>query len=89
MPVTRTAPAKAAPAAKKTASPRAKKAVLPTFTFESEFDRETKNTVRLVEEVADPENTVVGPLYIQKGVLGDVKPSRIRVTIEVLAAQSE
>jgi hypothetical protein len=84
MPVTRTAPA-----AKKTASPRAKKAALPTFTFESDFDKETKNTVRLVEEVADPANTVVGPLYIQKGALGDVKPSRIRVTIEVLAAQSE
>jgi hypothetical protein len=58
------------------------------------FERETKNTYRFAEEVAEGDNvaplssdsnTVIGVLYIQKSAFGEnEKPRRISVTVEVV-----
>lgn len=81
MPVARTA------TAKKTASPRAKKAALPgPYVFEAEFDRETSGTLKF-NETGDKADYIARSLYLTKVALGDAKPALVRVTVEVLASQ--
>jgi hypothetical protein len=82
MPVARTATA-----AKKTASPRAKKAALPgPYVFEAEFDRETTGTLKF-SELGEKEDLIARTLYLTKVALGDAKPAKVRVTVEVLSVQ--
>ena len=50
------------------------------LTFEQE--KETKNTVRFQEVVADGSQPVIGPLYIQKHALGANPPETISLEIE-------
>jgi hypothetical protein len=49
-------------------------------------EKETKNTIRYQEEPGDEahggRDIAVGTLYVQKGVLGEPFPKRLRVTIE-------
>jgi len=49
-------------------------------------EKETKNTIRYQEELSDEAHSsrdiAVGSLYIQKEVLGEPVPQRLRVTIE-------
>ena len=49
------------------------------LTFEQE--KETKNTVRFQEQVADGQQAVIGPLYIQKHALGSESPKTVTLTI--------
>jgi hypothetical protein len=53
-----------------------------TFTYE----KETKNTIRYQEELGDEAHSsrdiAVGTIYIQKEVLGEPAPQRLKVTIE-------
>lgn len=52
------------------------------ITIEFAFERETKNTFRY-QEVVEPGYPVkVGPLYIQKWIVGSKAPARLKVTIE-------
>ena len=44
-------------------------------------DKETKNTVRFQEQVADGEQAGIGPLYIQKHALGSEPPKTVTVTV--------
>jgi hypothetical protein len=50
------------------------------------YEKETKNTVRYQEELGDEAHSsrdvAVGTLYVQKEVLGEPAPQRLRVTIE-------
>lgn len=50
------------------------------------YDKETKNTIRYKEELGEAAHSsrdiAVGALYIQKEVLGEPAPQRLRVTIE-------
>lgn len=46
------------------------------------YERPTKNTVRYKEESHDSRDIACGSLYIQKEVLGEPVPQRLRVTIE-------
>ena len=76
---------KAKPVAKKAA---AKKPVeLPVLEFEADLERETKGAFNLKEDAESREDEVCGNLYLRKLALGDVKPKRIRVTVEVLEAE--
>lgn len=52
-----------------------------TFTLE----RETKNTYRYQEELSG-EPPAIGTLYVQKWVLGQPPPKRIRVILELALA---
>lgn len=49
-------------------------------------EKETKNTVRYQEELGEvahsSRDVAVGTLYVQKEVLGEPAPQRLRVTIE-------
>ena len=49
-------------------------------------EKETKNTVRYQEELGEVAHSsrdiAVGTLYVQKEVLGQPAPQRLRVTIE-------
>ena len=50
------------------------------------YEKETQNTIRYKEELGDEAHSsrdiAVGSLYIQKEVLGEPVPQRLRVTIE-------
>jgi len=50
------------------------------------YEKETKNTVRYREELGDVAHSnrdiAVGTLYVQKEVLGDPVPQRVKVTVE-------
>jgi hypothetical protein len=50
------------------------------------YGKETKNTVRYQEELGEvalsSRDIAVGSLYVQKEVLGDPPPRRLKVTIE-------
>ncbi len=50
------------------------------------YEKETKNTIRYQEELGDMAHSsrdiAVGSLYLQKEVLGESVPQRLRVTIE-------
>ncbi len=50
------------------------------------YEKETKNTVRYQEELGEEayssKDIAVGSLYIQKEVLGEPVPQRLKVTIE-------
>ena len=50
------------------------------------YEKETKNTIRYQEELGDEAHSsrdiAVGALYVQKEVLGEPVPQRLRVTIE-------
>ena len=46
------------------------------------YEKETKNTVRYKEEAHSSKDVAVGVIYIQKSVLGEPAPQRLRVTIE-------
>ena len=50
------------------------------------YEKETKNTIRYQEELGEvgysSRDIAVGTLYIQKEVLGEPAPQRLRVTIE-------
>jgi len=49
------------------------------------YEKETKNTIRYQEELDEAYSSrdiAVGALYIQKEVLGEPVPQRLRVTIE-------
>ena len=50
------------------------------------YEKETKNTVRYQEELGDEAHSsrdiAGGALYVQKEVLGDPAPQRLKVTIE-------
>ena len=50
------------------------------------YEKETKNTVRYQEELDEVAHSsrdiAVGTLYVQKKVLGEPAPQRLRVTIE-------
>ena len=48
-----------------------------------ELNKETKNTVRFSEVVADEETPVVGELYVQKSALGSDRPKVLTVTLGV------
>ena len=48
-----------------------------------EFNKETKNTVRFSEVVADDGTPVIGELYVQKSALGNDRPKTLNVTIGV------
>ena len=48
------------------------------------FERDTKRTYRFQEEARAGQPPVIGTLYVQKYVLGETPPKRIKVTIEVL-----
>ena len=47
-----------------------------------EQEKETKNTIRVQEVVADGGQAVIGPLYIQKHALGDKAPKAVTLTIQ-------
>ena len=47
------------------------------------LNKETKNTVRFSEVVADEETPVVGELYVQKSALGSDRPKELHVVIGV------
>jgi len=51
-------------------------------------EKETKNTIRYQEELSDMAHSsrdiAVGSLYVQKEVLGDPPPQRLKVIIEEL-----
>lgn len=53
-----------------------------TFTLE----KETKNTYRYQEELSG-EPPAIGTLYVQKWVLGQPAPQRIRLTLETLSEE--
>ena len=44
-------------------------------------EKETKNTIRYQEELGE-EDVAVGTLYVQKEVLGEPAPQRLKVVIE-------
>jgi hypothetical protein len=50
------------------------------------YEKETKNTVRYQEELGEEAHSsrdiAVGTIYIQKEVLGEPAPQRLKVTIE-------
>lgn len=50
------------------------------------YEKETKNTIRYQEELGEVAHSgrdiAVGTIYIQKEVLGDPAPRRLKVTIE-------
>ena len=50
------------------------------------YEKETQNTIRYKEELGDVAHSsrdiAVGSLYIQKEVLGEPVPQRLKVTIE-------
>lgn len=50
------------------------------------YEKETKNCIRYQEELVDEAHSsrdiAVGSLYVQKEVLGELVPQRLRVTIE-------
>ncbi len=50
------------------------------------YEKETKNTVRYQEELGDvahsSQDIAVGALYVQKEVLGEPVPQRLKVVIE-------
>lgn len=50
------------------------------------YEKETKNCIRYQEELGDEAHSsrdiAVGSLYVQKEVLGELVPQRLRVTIE-------
>jgi len=50
------------------------------------YEKETKNTIRYQEELGEEtysnRDIAVGSLYIQKEVLGEPVPQRLRVSIE-------
>jgi hypothetical protein len=50
------------------------------------YEKETKNTVRYQEELGEVAHSgrdiAVGSLYVQKEVLGNPQPHRLKVTIE-------
>jgi hypothetical protein len=50
------------------------------------YENETKNTIRYQEELGEEAHSsrdiAVGILYVQKEVLGEPVPQRLRVTIE-------
>ena len=50
------------------------------------YEKETKNTIRYKEELGDEAHSsrdiAVGTLYVQKEVLGEPAPQRLKVTIE-------
>ncbi|GAH73474.1 unnamed protein product, partial [marine sediment metagenome] len=50
------------------------------------YEKETKNTVRYREELGEEAHSsrdiAVGSLYVQKEVLGEPVPHRLKVTIE-------
>ena len=50
------------------------------------YERPTKNTVRYREDLGDEAHSgrevAVGVIYVQKEVLGEPVPQRLRVTIE-------
>lgn len=52
------------------------------FTIELDIEKETDNTHRYKEVTGKGNPPKVRTLYIQKWVLGDPAPQRIRVTIE-------
>lgn len=50
------------------------------------YEKETKNTIRYQEELGEvahsSRDVAIGVIYIQKEVLGEPVPQRLRVTIE-------
>ena len=48
-----------------------------------EFNKETKNTVRFSEVVADGSEPVIGELYVRKSALGNDRPKTLSLTIGV------
>ena len=50
------------------------------------YEKETKNTIRYQEELGEVAHSsrdiAVGVIYVQKEVLGEPPPQRLRVTIE-------
>ena len=48
-----------------------------------ELNKETKNTVRFSEVVADGSEPVIGELYVRKSALGSDRPKTLNVTIGV------
>jgi hypothetical protein len=47
-----------------------------------EREKETKNTVRFQEVVADGGRPVIGPLYVQKSWLADNDAETLEITIQ-------
>ena len=47
-----------------------------------EREKETKNTVRFQEVVADGSQPVIGPLYVQKSWLADRDTETLEITIK-------
>ena len=52
-------------------------------------EKETKNTVRYQEQPEDGEETVIGPLYVQKSALGENPPKVLSVTVGLPADEAE
>jgi hypothetical protein len=77
------------PAVKKAAARKpAKKPGVTRLETEFDFARETPGTFKF-DELGDREAHVSGSIYIKKGPLDGTKPSRIKVTIEILGVQQE
>lgn len=51
--------------------------------LEFTYDRTTKNTVRFEEVAKDNQPSKIGTLYIQKWVLGEDVPVKLKVTVDV------
>ena len=50
-----------------------------------EFHKETKNTVRFSEVVADDATPVIGELYVRKSAINGDTPKMLTVTVGELA----
>lgn len=46
------------------------------------FERETPNTIRYSEDVAEGERGIIGTIYILKSALGKTVPKTVKVTVE-------
>lgn len=75
---------------KKTAArkPAAKKPAVSQLVGEFSAKYETTGTFR-VDEVGEKDSHIIGSLYLKKGPLAGTKPSRVRVTVEILEVSDD
>jgi len=52
-------------------------------TIEFEYEKETKNTFRFQEVVAEEGEKIIGSLYIQKSFFGGKQPEKVTVILKV------
>lgn len=51
--------------------------------IELTFERETPNTIRFSEDVAEGERGIIGTIYILKSALKGTIPKSVKVVVEV------